>query len=299
MKNLFSALALLLILSSCNNEVKVNSESTKQDTDTLSKSETKATESKPVSTKMADAATILARKQVPILCYHHIRDVDQLKKNTAGYDVTLKQFKEHMKALHDSGYHSVLPEQLYQYLAFGTPLPENPVMITYDDTDLEQFTFGKTEMDKYGFKGVYFIMTISIGRPNYMSTEQIKQLSDEGHSVQCHTWDHHRTDRYISGDRTIMVGNKPKTFNDWDVQLGKTKSKIEEITGKPVEYFAYPFGVWSSSGIPEIQKRGYKMAFQLSSKRDSLQPLYTVRRIIVAPEWSTPGLLRVMRTSFK
>src|SRR5689334_11969875 len=98
MKNLITALALLLILSSCNNEVKVNSESTKKETDTTSKSDSTVTITKPVSTKMADAATILARKQVPILCYHHIRDVDQLKKNTAGYDVTLKQFKEHMKA---------------------------------------------------------------------------------------------------------------------------------------------------------------------------------------------------------
>jgi hypothetical protein len=41
------------------------------------------------------------------------------------------------------------------------------------------------------------------------------------------------------------------------------------------------------------------MAFQLATKRDSLQPLYTVRRIIVAPEWSAAGLVRVMNSSFK
>ena len=204
-----------------------------------------------------------------------------------------------MKALADSGYKTILPDDYYNYLVYGDPLPEKPVMITYDDTDEEQFSIAKPEMDKYGFKGVYFIMTISIGRPRYMSKEQIRQLSDEGHVIASHTWDHHRVDRYIVGDRMIPDGKKQKKFNDWDVQLGNTKKKLEEITGKPVEHFAYPFGIWSSEGIPEIQKRGYKMAYQLSTKRDSLQPLYTARRIIVSPEWSAPGLLRVMNSSFK
>jgi len=141
-------------------------------------------------------------------------------------------------------------------------------------------------------------MTISIGRPNYMSKEQIKQLSDEGHVIASHTWDHSRVDRYTY-EHAIDEGGKKKIVNDWDQQLVKTKTKLEGIVGKPIEYFAYPFGIWSKSGIPEIEKRGYKMAFQLATKRDSLQPLYTVRRIIVAPQWSAEGLLKVMRSSFK
>ena len=81
--------------------------------------------------------------------------------------------------------------------------------------------------------------------------------------------------------------------------LLKTKNKLEEITGKSVEYFAYPFGVWDKKGLPEIEKRGYKMAFQLSTARDSMQPLYTVRRMIVAPQWSAPGMIKVMKSTFK
>ncbi|HYH03143.1 MAG TPA: polysaccharide deacetylase family protein, partial [Bacillota bacterium] len=184
------------------------------------------------------------------------------------------------------------------YLTKGTALPEKPVIISFDDTDEEQFRIAKPEMDKYGFKGVYFIMTISIGRPRYMTKEQIKQLADEGHIIGSHTWDHHRVDRYLP-ENTIEERGVKKVVNDWDQQLAKTKTRLEEITGKPVEYFAYPFGIWSSEGIPEIQKRGYKMAFQLSTKRDSLQPLYTVRRMIVAPTWSAEGMIRVMKSTFK
>ena len=295
MKNHLLAIAAIIVLISCSSR-----SAEKQNIPAKTDSTARVPDSSQLKNRpMADAAAIMAKKQVPVLCYHHIKDIPVVSKSSMGYEVTVKQFKEQMNALADSGYKTILPDDYYNYLVYGDPLPEKPVMITYDDTDEEQFSIAKPEMDKYGFKGVYFIMTISIGRPRYMSKEQIRQLSDEGHVIASHTWDHHRVDRYIVGDRMIPDGKKQKKFNDWDVQLGNTRKKLEEITGKPVEYFAYPFGIWSSEGIPEIQKRGYKMAYQLSTKRDSLQPLYTARRIIVSPEWSAPGLLRVMNSSFK
>lgn len=259
-----------------------------------------ATDSTPVSAKSrvaADAATVLARPQVPILCYHHIRNIQMPGRADRGYEVTVDQFKAQMKILADSGYHTVLPDQLYNYLVYGDSLPSKPVMLTYDDTDEEQFSIAKPEMDKYGFKGVYFIMTISIDRPKYMSKAQLKQLADEGHSVVSHTWDHHRVDRYKEQNEIEERGIK-KAVNDWDQQLAKTKQSIEAITGKPVEDFAYPFGIWSKAGIPEIKSRGYRAAYQLSTRRDSTAPLYTIRRMIVSPQWSAEGMLRVMRSTF-
>ena len=141
-------------------------------------------------------------------------------------------------------------------------------------------------------------MTISIGRTNYLTKDQIRQLADDGHIIGSHTWDHHRVDRY-KNENTIEERGVKKVVNDWDQQLANTKKSLEAITGKPVEYFAYPFGIWSKEGIPEIEKRGYKMAFQLSTKRDSLQPLFTARRMIVSPEWSPEGMIRVMKSTFK
>jgi peptidoglycan/xylan/chitin deacetylase (PgdA/CDA1 family) len=132
-----------------------------------------------------------------------------------------------------------------------------------------------------------------------MSKDQIRQLSDEGHVIASHTWDHSRVDRYVPGERIITEGKRQKKFNDWEVQLEKTKTQLEEISGKTVEYFAYPFGIWNTAALPEIEKRGYKMAFQLATKRDSLQPLYTARRIIVAPSWNGEGMLRAMKASFR
>lgn len=234
---------------------------------------------------MADAATILARTQVPVLCYHHIREAKPGQSETfKSYSVSPSQFASQMKALKDSGYQTVLPDQLYDYLAYGATLPEKPVMITFDDTDLEQFTIGAKEMEKHGFRGVYFIMTISINRPRYMSKDQIKQLKDSGHAVESHTWDHNMVTKYEG--------------EDWEKQLVKPRKTIEDITSVSATYFAYPFGLWNEAAIPELKKAGFKMAFILSTKRDSTEPLYTVRRMIVPGQWSTPGMLKAMKRTF-
>jgi len=292
MKNLLPVLAAALLMASCSSSDSENKPKTSE-TKIASKSDsTSSTES--AMGPAADAATILARPQVPVLCYHHIKD----GKPTNDYTVNAETFRQQMQILADSGYHSILPDQYYDYLVYGKPLPAKPFMITYDDTDLEQFTIGKTEMDKHGFKGVYFIMTISIGRPRYMNKEQIKQLSDEGNVVASHTWRHDRVDKYLTTPH-IDRDTKKIVNNDWDLQLVETRKNLENIIGKDIQYFAYPFGVWKHDGIPEIQKRGIKMAFQLADKRDIDYPLYTVRRIIIAPTWTAPGLLRVMRSAFK
>ncbi|GAC1381800.1 MAG: hypothetical protein NVSMB45_07200 [Ginsengibacter sp.] len=273
------SLAASILFCSCSTKEKSNNTSSPNSDSAKTASVKNNAPDAVVDPTIDDVKTILARPEVPILCYHHIRE-----NKIGDYTVSPETFKAEMKMLADSGYKTVLPNQLYNYMAHGGPIPKKAVMITFDDTDLEQFTIGKTEMDKYGFKGVYFIMTISINRPRYMTKQQLKQLSDEGHAVECHTWDHHRADRYIA--------------SDWDIQLVKPQKTIEEITGKPIHYFAFPFGVWNQAAIPELKKRGYIMSFILSTKRDQQQPLYTVRRIIVAGQWSAPGMMRAMKGSF-
>ena len=92
-------------------------------------------------------AAIMARKQVPVLCYHQIRDWRPKDSKVAkDYIIPVASFKAHMKMLADSGYHTILPDQLYNYLTKGTALPTKPIMLTFDDTDLDQFTVGRPEL---------------------------------------------------------------------------------------------------------------------------------------------------------
>jgi peptidoglycan/xylan/chitin deacetylase (PgdA/CDA1 family) len=282
---LFFIAAGMLMLSACNSATAKKDKQEKSASGAQIKTDSVSANDQ-VNRPVADAAAILAKQQVPVLCYHHIREPKPGQSETMkSYSVSPLQFAQQMKMLKDSGYETVLPNQLYDYLVYGAKLPAKPVMLTFDDTDEEQFSIGYQEMKKYGFKGVFFIMTISINRPRYMTKEQLKQLADDGNAVESHTWDHHMVTKYRG--------------EDWDKQFVKPRKTIEDITGKPATYFAYPYGLWNAAAIPELKKAGFKMAFILSTKRDSTEPLYTVRRMIVPGQWSASGMMKAMKQTFK
>ena len=105
-----------------------------------------------------------------------------------------------------------------------------------------------------------------------MTAAQIKELSDSGHTIGAHTWDH--------PDLTTLM-NK-----DWELQVDQPKQELKEITAKAVESFAYPFGAWNEHVIAELKKRGIKIAFQLTGKQSADEPLMTCRRLMVSGKWT-------------
>lgn len=116
-----------------------------------------------------------------------------------------------------------------------------------------------------------------------MTTEQIAELARSGHSVGFHSWDHTRSTKY--NNDSILREN-----------VIEPKKKLEEIIGKPVEYFAYPYGLTNASTTAQMNDH-FKMSFILSTKQDTINPIQSVRRMI-APEWSAQSLLRAMDKTF-
>jgi peptidoglycan/xylan/chitin deacetylase (PgdA/CDA1 family) len=230
------------------------------------------------SAQIANSASILSRKQVPILCYHQIRNWRASdKKVDKDYIIPPVTFKSHLKMLADSGYHTILPDQLYDYLTKGSPLPDKPIMLTFDDTNGDQFTVAHPELMKYGFKGVFFITFTNIAKNKYyMDRKQIKQLADEGHLVACHTQDHTNFKKYKA--------------TDWLPQIIVPTRKLELLTGKPVKYFGFPFGVWNAEGLPRLHQLGFKAAFQLTDRRDQADPIMTIRRVLDCGYWTDQTL---------
>lgn len=276
------------LMAACSNDVKQDaSDKTSQQTNTNDTS-ISSTQKSSANKQPADAKTILARKEVPILCYHQIRDWKPSdSKGAREIIVPIQLFKDQIKMLKDSGYNTILPDQLYNYLVYGDSLPEKPVMITFDDTDEDQYSIGNEVLKQYGYKGVYFMMTVSINRPpNYMTKDQIKQLAAENNCIALHTWNHQKVPSYT-------------TDEDWNTQITKPRKVLQDLTGQPVEYFAYPYGLWNKEAFEPLKKNGIKAAFILATKRDENDPLYTIRRIIASGYWSPKGLYQSMQKSFK
>ena len=78
---------------------------------------------------------------------------------------------------------------------------------------------------------------------------------------------------------------------DFDTPANIKLAAIHAIEAGKTKYTAV-------DGIPELKQAGFKMAFQLSTKMDSTEPLFTIRRMIVPGTWSTPGMMRAMKQTF-
>jgi peptidoglycan/xylan/chitin deacetylase (PgdA/CDA1 family) len=273
MKHLITIISIVIfsILTSC----QFKSTDQAENNDSIQTSQIEKV--KPVQIEN-NAAQILAKPQVPVLCYHRI---EAGRKDD--YTESPETFAAHMQVLADSGYTSILLPQLYDYLLYNKALPEKPVIITFDDSRVEHYEIAAKEMEKRGFRGVFFIMTITYNKKNYMSTDQIAALSKAGHEIGLHSWDHTMASKYL-------------TDEDWKKNVINPKEKLEGFIGKAVDYWAYPYGISNRAAMERLDKI-FKMSFILSTKRDSVYPLQTVRRMI-APEISQQSLIKSMKRSF-
>lgn len=221
-------------------------------------------------------------QEVPILCYHNIRP--SLAEHLPALTISTETFEGQMEMLNKRGFTCILPEQLFNHFTNSANIPVKPVMITFDDSREEQYTLAKPILDRYHLKGVFFVMTVTIGKPGYLSAAQIKELADSGHCIALHTWDHPDMRKMSSGD--------------WSHEIDAPRKLLERITGKPVDYFAYPYGAWNEESARQLELRGFKAAFQLSGKRSATHPLYTIRRLQVSGLWSAATLASEIRSAF-
>lgn len=218
-----------------------------------------------------------AAQQLPVLCYHNITTPGQHPNDLLHIDS--HQFEQQLQTLADSGYHAILPDEMVALLQQHKPFPPHTFMITFDDSHDVHYSIAAPLLRRYHFKGVFFVMTVTLNKPHYLSAANIKALSDEGHVAASHTWDHPRPDGYL----------------DWDKELLLPRRQLEKITGRPVWYIAYPFGAYNDSIIAHVRQAGYKAAFQLNRRPVEGQELYTLRRMLVDGRWSGAQLLREMK----
>ena len=119
---------------------------------------------------------------VTVLNYHKIDNTFH------SLSVRPEDFEKQMKWLSQHGYHTITPDQLYEFVTDGTELPDNPVMITFDDGYVDNYKNAYPIMKKYGFVGTIFVVTTYLEKyPNYLTWDQARELEANGFSIESHT----------------------------------------------------------------------------------------------------------------
>ena len=127
--------------------------------------------------------------EVPILMYHRIAVLNGDEPSvTVGLTVDPGEFQLQMAWLHDQGYTTITQLQLYNALMKGAPLPDKPIMLTFDDGYRGIATVAAPMMSQFGFVGTAYIITDRIAQnrktaPTWLTWPQLRILEQRG--VRC------------------------------------------------------------------------------------------------------------------
>lgn len=92
--------------------------------------------------------------EVPILMYHRIAE-----GGDSPWAVTCRDFEEHLQALREQGYTSILPSDLVAHQRWGWPLPAKPVILTFDDGYESILRNAEPILARQGFRGVCYLIS--------------------------------------------------------------------------------------------------------------------------------------------
>ncbi|MEW6404074.1 MAG: polysaccharide deacetylase family protein [Chloroflexota bacterium] len=198
---------------------------------------------------------------VPIILYHRIA----VSSTGSQYYVPPEKFEAEMKLLHDWQYTTISTGLLIKAITEGADLPPRPIIITFDDGHLNNYTTAFPIMQKYGFTGVLYIVGSYMGADNYMDAGQIKEMAAAGWEVGSHSMTH-----------------KDLTHVDSDVlrwEVVDSREKLEAELGVPVLTFAYPYGFSSESALDYVHFAGYEAGMSLGPGHNQGKTnLYTLQR---------------------
>ena len=94
-------------------------------------------------------------------------------------------------------------------------LPSESVEFTFDDGGYTFLTEAAPILEKYGFKGVFFVTTSFIDQDGFLTSAQVKELSTRGHVVGSHSHWH---------NPEMMKKSAEENRQEWQMSVEKLKS---------------------------------------------------------------------------
>ena len=134
-------------------------------------------------------------RDVPVLMWHNLAE-----ESSGDMTISVDTFRAQIEALHEAGFKTVSLQQLYDYVHFGTELPEKPIVLTFDDGYFSNYEYAFPILQEYDMQATIFAIGVSVGKDTYKDTDhamtphfgvdEAREMVASGLiSVQSHTYD--------------------------------------------------------------------------------------------------------------
>jgi peptidoglycan/xylan/chitin deacetylase (PgdA/CDA1 family) len=203
---------------------------------------------------------------VIVLGYHQFVGPGQSSRNP--YVMRQDVFQEEMKYLKDNGYHVVPLADVVRFIKHEIGLPPNSVAITIDDGYKSAIVWAAPVLKQYGYPWTYFVypdfITVNEGK-GAASWNDLLALQADGVDIECHSMTHpiltSRTQKFKGSRHTLSADEYDEFLTN---ETAGAKALLEQKLGKPVPYFAYPYGAYNKQVEAKAIAAGYDAIFTVA-----------------------------------
>ncbi|MBN8507169.1 MAG: polysaccharide deacetylase family protein [Burkholderiales bacterium] len=169
-----------------------------------------------------------------------------------------ENFVRQMECLSRDGWNVIPLSEYVLASARNRPVPERSAVITFDDGTACTHEQALPVLKRFGFPATVFVVSGLIGGRNEWMTRlghperrmltagQLRELDREGVTIGSHTVNHVR----LAGLDGARLG----------AELVESRQQLEDILGKPVLHFAFPYGSRDASATRAVREAGYESA---------------------------------------
>lgn len=201
---------------------------------------------------------------VPILMYHEVND---LAANSLYLSV--KDFTSHLTYFQQAGITPISMQQLYDHWFNGAPIPEKPIVLTFDDGYRSMYTTVYPLLKERGWSGTFYCITDARWSDQFLLADMIAEMAAGGMEIGSHTVSHRELNAF-TGDALRR-------------ELTDSMSILSSLTGKEITTLCYPAGRYNDETKTAADEAGYLCAVTTSNGFASKsQGMFDLKRIRVS-----------------
>jgi peptidoglycan/xylan/chitin deacetylase (PgdA/CDA1 family) len=215
----------------------------------------------------ADVRGAAARRMhIPILMYHVVSAPPAGTVNAELW-VAGSRFASEMRALRKAGYWAITLRQAFDAWQHGGPLPRHPVVVSFDDGYLSQYTHARPVLAKLGWPGVLNLELRNLGAKG-ITEHEVRGLMADGWEIDSHTLTH--PDLTTVGDARLR-----------QELVGSRRELRRRFGSRAAEFFCYPAGRYDARVVAAVRAAGYRGATTVDEGLGERGEPFTLKRVRV------------------
>jgi peptidoglycan/xylan/chitin deacetylase (PgdA/CDA1 family) len=212
------------------------------------------------------------RTGTPALTYHKLGPRPPGAR-LKGLYVGEQLFRQQLEELREAGFTTPPLSEMFPV----RPQPRKTIALTFDDGFSNVLRYGLQPLAENNFHAIQFVVADRIGKTNewdraageaqepLMDLSQVREWLAAGHEIGSHTCTHPSLTRI-----------SPSQARE---EIFSSKRKLEDLFGRAVEHFCYPYGDWNENIRDLVAEAGYKTAFTtVSGINTPTDPAFALKR---------------------